>query len=78
MRLALARTSRACSGWDLTGWGCVLRTASASIRCKSALVGVDVILQLFPVRLRGFPGQALSLQSLVIVPEGFLLFFVFC
>jgi hypothetical protein len=33
----------------LTGWGCVLRTASANILCRSALVGAEgfVILPLF-------------------------------
>jgi hypothetical protein len=61
------------------GWGCVFRTACASISCNSALVGVDgfVISPLFLFRLRGFPGQALSLQSFVILPEGFLRRFVF-
>ena len=68
-------TSRTSSGCVLTGWGCVLRTASASISCSSALVGVEgsVILPLFLFRLRGVPSQALSLQSFVIFPEGFLL-----
>jgi hypothetical protein len=37
-----------------------------------------VILPLFLFRLGGFPGQTLSLQSLVIFPEGFLLCLVFC
>ena len=80
VRLGPGLTSRGGSGCELTGWGCVLRTASASIRCKSALVGVEgfVILSLFLFRLRGFPGQALSLQSLIIFPEGFLLYRVFC
>ena len=29
------------SGCESTGWGCVLRTASASIRYKSVLVSVE-------------------------------------
>jgi hypothetical protein len=43
------------------------------------LVGVDgfVISPLFLFRLRGFPGQSLSLQSFVILPEGFLRGLVF-
>src|ERR1700758_3027595 len=62
-----------------TGWGCVLWTASASIACSSALVGVEgfVISPLFLFRLRSFPRQPLGLQSLIIFPEGFLRFFVF-
>ena len=78
MRLGPGRTSRGGSGCELTGWGCVLRTASASIRSKSALVGEGfVIWPLFLFRLRGFPGQALSLQSFIIFPEGFLLYLVY-
>jgi hypothetical protein len=81
LRLRPGRTSRGgCSGSGLAGCGCVLRTASANIRCKSAFVGVKglVILSLFLFRLRGFPGQGLSLQSLIIPQEGFLLDLVFC
>jgi hypothetical protein len=57
-----------------TGWGCVLRTASASISCSSALVGAEgfVILLLFFFQLRRFPGQALGSQSLIVFSEGFL------
>jgi hypothetical protein len=51
-----------------TDWGCVLRTASASIACISPL---------FLFRLRTFPRQPLGLQSFIIFPEGFLRFFVF-
>ena len=71
-------TSRTGSVCVFAGWGCVLRTASASIACSSALVGVVgfAILPLFVFRLRGFPGQALSLQSFVVFPESFLRFFV--
>jgi hypothetical protein len=63
----------------LTGCGCVLRTASASISSSSALVGVEglVISPLFLFRLRGFPGQALGPQSLVVFSEGFLRCLVF-
>jgi hypothetical protein len=45
----------------------------------SALVGVEgfVISPLFLFRLRGFPSQALSLQSFVIFPEGFLRCLIF-
>jgi hypothetical protein len=79
LRSASGCTSRIGSGCVLTGWGCVLRTASASISCSSALVGVEgsVILPLFLFRLRGVPSQALSRQSFVIFPEGFLLCLVF-
>jgi hypothetical protein len=79
LRLGPGCTSRTGSDCVLTDCGCVLRTASASISCSSALVGVEgfVILPLFLFRLRGFPGQALSLQSFAIFPEGFLLCFVF-
>lgn len=79
LRLGSGCSSRIGSGCVLTGCGCVLRTALASISCNSALVGVDgfVILPLFLFQLRGFPGQALSLQSFVIFPESLLLCFVF-
>jgi len=67
------------SSCALTGWGRVLRTASASISCSLALLGAEdfVISQLFLFRLCGFPSQALSLQSFVIFQEGCLRFFVF-
>ena len=79
LRLGSGCTSRTGPGCVLTGWGCVLRTASASISCSSALVGVEgfVILPLFLFRLRCFPSQALGLQSFVILPEGLLLCLVF-
>ena len=46
-RLGAGLSLRAGSGCGLTGWGCVLRTASANILCRSALVCVEdfVILQ---------------------------------
>lgn len=43
LRLVPGRTSRDGTDCELTGWGwgCVLRTASANIRCKSAFVGLE-------------------------------------
>jgi hypothetical protein len=41
LRLGSGCTSRMGSGCVLTGWGCVLRTASANISCSSALVGLE-------------------------------------
>ena len=63
----------------LTGWGCVLRTAAASISSRSALVGAEgfVISPLFLFRLRGFPSQSLGPQSLVVFLEGLLRYLVF-
>lgn len=40
-RLGAGLSLQAGSGCGLTGWGCVLRTASASILCRSALVGLE-------------------------------------
>jgi hypothetical protein len=40
-RLAADLSFRAGSGCGSSGWGCVLRTASASILCRSALVGAE-------------------------------------
>jgi hypothetical protein len=79
LRLGSGCTLRTGSDCVLSGYGCVLRTASANISRSSALVGVEgfVILPLFLFRLRGFPGQTLSLQSFVIFPEGFPFCFVF-
>lgn len=56
----------------------MLRIASTSIAYSSALVSVDgfVIRPLILLRLRGFPSQALGLQSFVVLPESFLPFFV--
>src|SRR5262245_29686449 len=49
LRLGAGCRSRTGSGCVSTGWGCVLRTASANIWCNSALVGAEgfVILPLF-------------------------------
>jgi len=41
LRLEPDLTSVDGSGGESTGWGCVLRTASASIRYKSVLVSVE-------------------------------------
>src|SRR5262249_11045128 len=79
-RVVPCRALRFGSGSSLrTGWGCVFRTGWASISCSSALVGVEdfVISPLLLVGLRGFPSQALGLQSFVIFPEPFLRYLVF-
>src|SRR5262249_17383976 len=79
LRFGSGCTSRTGSGCVSTGWGCVLRTASANISYSSALVGVEgfAISSLFLFRFRGFPGEPFSLQSFVIFSEGFLPVLVF-
>lgn len=47
-RLGAGLSLRACSGCGLTGCGCVLRTASANILCRSALVGAEGLVMLPP------------------------------
>lgn len=63
-RLGAGLSLRAGSGCGLAGWGCVLRTASANILCRSALVGAEglVILPPFLSNSR-LPRRAINLQS---------------
>jgi len=55
-RLVPGLSLRTGSGSGSTGWGCVLRTASANIRSRSALVGAEgfVILPLFLLKSRTY------------------------